>query len=161
MTKILLVEDNEENRDALSRRLQRRGFEVVFAITGPQAVAQAQAERPDLVLMDVNLPEMDGWEATRQIKALPEIAPVPIIALTAHAMTGDRDKALAVGCADHHAKPVDFPRLLAQIEALLRAGGSEEKQREPVPPSPPNAVAGDKPQQTGQENAEQRLKPRQ
>ncbi len=120
MAKILLVEDNEDNRDALSRRLKRRGYEVVFAITGTQAVAQAQAEKPDLILMDVNLPEMDGWEATRQIKAQPENASVPIIALTAHAMTGDRDKALALGCADHHAKPVDFPRLLAQLESLLQ-----------------------------------------
>lgn len=121
MAKILLVEDNEENRDALSRRLKRRGFDVVFAITGTQAVAQAQAEKPDLILMDVNLPEMDGWEATRQIRALPEAGAVPIIALTAHAMTGDREKALTIGCADHHAKPVDFPRLLAQIETLLQA----------------------------------------
>lgn len=121
MAKILLVEDNEENRDALSRRVKRRGFDVVFAITGTQAVAQAQAEKPDLILMDVNLPEMDGWEATRQIRALPEAGAVPIIALTAHAMTGDREKALTIGCADHHAKPVDFPRLLAQIETLLQA----------------------------------------
>jgi CheY-like chemotaxis protein len=120
MPKILLVEDNEENRDALSRRLQRRGFEVVFAVTGTEAVARAASEKPDLILMDMNLPELDGWEATRRIKATPEAAAVPVLALTAHAMAGDREKALAVGYADHHAKPVDFPRLLTQIEALLQ-----------------------------------------
>ena len=120
MAKILLVEDNEENRDALSRRLLRRGFAVVFAVTGTEAVKKAQSERPDLILMDVNLPELDGWEATRRIKATAEGQAVPIIALTAHAMTGDRAKALEVGCADHHIKPVDFPRLLTQIEALLQ-----------------------------------------
>lgn len=124
MPKLLLVEDNEENRDALSRRLLRRGFQVVFAGTGTAAVTQAQAERPDLILMDVNLPEMDGWEATKRIKALPEARAVPIIALTAHAMAADREKALAVGCADHHSKPVDFPRLLEQIEALLKGGSA-------------------------------------
>ena len=122
MPKILLVEDNEENRDALSRRLLRRGYEVVFAVTGTEAVTKGLSERPDLILMDVNLPELDGWEATRRIKAAPEGQAVPVIALTAHAMTGDRQKALEVGCADHHSKPVDFPRLLTQIEALLQGG---------------------------------------
>jgi CheY-like chemotaxis protein len=119
MAKILLVEDNEENRDALSRRLMRRGFEVVVAEDGKQGVARALSARPDLILMDINLPELDGWEAMRQIKARPETAAVPIIALTAHAMTVDRDRALEAGCADYHTKPVEFPRLLSQIEAVL------------------------------------------
>ncbi len=119
MAKILLVEDNEENRDALARRLQRRGFEVAFAADGPEGVARAGSERPDLILMDMNLPGLDGWEVTRRIKAAAETAAVPVIALTAHAMAGDRDRALEAGCADYHTKPVDFPRLLAQIEALL------------------------------------------
>jgi CheY-like chemotaxis protein len=119
MPKILIVEDNEENRDALSRRLQRRGFEIVMAADGKVGVAMAQTEKPDLVLMDMNMPELDGWEATRQIKATGETRDLPVIALTAHAMSGDRDRALEAGCADYHTKPVDFPKLLAQIEALL------------------------------------------
>ncbi len=120
MPKILLVEDNEENRDALSRRLVRRGYEVVHAGDGAQGVALARSERPDLVLMDLNLPLMDGWEATRQIRATPETGAVPVIALTAHAITGDREKALAAGCSDYHTKPVELPRLLEQMEALLK-----------------------------------------
>jgi two-component system, cell cycle response regulator DivK len=119
MPKILIVEDNEENRDALSRRLQRRGFEIVMAADGKAGVAMAQTEKPDLVLMDMNMPELDGWEATRQIRAAPETQTLPVIALTAHAMSGDRDRALEAGCADYHTKPVDFPKLLTQIEALL------------------------------------------
>jgi two-component system cell cycle response regulator DivK len=119
MPKILIVEDNEENRDALSRRLQRRGLEIVMAADGKIGVAMAQSEKPDLVLMDMNMPELDGWEATRQIRATAETQNLPVIALTAHAMAGDRDRALEAGCADYHTKPVDFPRLLAQIEALL------------------------------------------
>jgi two-component system cell cycle response regulator DivK len=119
MPKILIVEDNEENRDALSRRLQRRGFEIVMAADGKIGVAMAQSEKPDLVLMDMNMPELDGWEATRQIRATAETQKLPVIALTAHAMAGDRDRALEAGCADYHTKPVDFPKLLAQIEALL------------------------------------------
>ena len=119
MPKILIVEDNEENRDALSRRLQRRGFEIVMAADGKAGVAMAQTEKPDLVLMDMNMPELDGWEATRQIKAAGDTHGLPVIALTAHAMSGDRDRALEAGCADYHTKPVDFPKLLAQIEALL------------------------------------------
>jgi len=118
MPKILIVEDNEENRDALSRRLQRRGFEIVMAADGKAGVAMAQTEKPDLVLMDMNMPELDGWEATRQIKA-GDTPSLPVIAITAHAMSGDRDRALEAGCADYHTKPVDFPKLLAQIEALL------------------------------------------
>lgn len=120
MPKILIVEDNEENRDSLSRRLQRRGFEVVMAADGKVGLAMAQSEKPDLILMDMNMPELDGWEATRQIKAAAETKDLPVIALTAHAMSGDRDRALEVGCADYHTKPVDFPKLLAQIEALLQ-----------------------------------------
>ena len=119
--RILVVEDNEENRDALSRRLQRRGFEVLLAVDGKAGVATAKAEKPDLILMDMNMPEVDGWEATRQIKADPATADVPVIALTAHAMTGDRERALEAGCTDYHTKPIEFPKLLAQIEAILQA----------------------------------------
>ena len=126
MPKILIVEDNEENRDSLSRRLQRRGFEVLLAEDGKVGVARAKADRPDLVLMDMNMPELDGWEATGQIKAAEGLADVPVIALTAHAMTGDRERALAAGCTDYHTKPIEFPKLLAQIEAILqkRAAGA-------------------------------------
>ncbi len=120
MPRILLVEDNEENRDALSRRLQRRGFEILVAGDGKLGVKMARDEKPDLILMDINLPELDGWEATRQIKKAAESSAVPVIALTAHAMAGDRERALEAGCADYHTKPVEFPRLLAQIEALLQ-----------------------------------------
>jgi CheY-like chemotaxis protein len=116
--KILIVEDNEENLESLSRRLQRRGFAIVAAADGKAGVEAAQTEKPDLVLMDMNMPELDGWEATRQIKAASK--DLPVIALTAHAMSGDRERALAVGCADYHTKPVDFPKLLAQIEGLLQ-----------------------------------------
>jgi CheY-like chemotaxis protein len=118
--KILIVEDNEENRDSLSRRLQRRGFEVVLAGDGKEGIAKAQSEKPDLVLMDMNMPELDGWEATRQLKAAPETAGMPVIGLTAHALTGDRERALEAGCGDYHTKPVDFPKLLAQIEVILQ-----------------------------------------
>jgi CheY-like chemotaxis protein len=127
VAKILLVEDNEENRDALSRRLGRRGYEVVVAVTGLEAVAKARSEKPDLVLMDINLPELDGWEAIRRIKADPEAAGVPIIALTAHALTVDRDRAREAGCTDYHTKPVEFPRLLGQIEAALSGKGQNTK----------------------------------
>ena len=119
MTKLLIVEDNDENWDMLSRRLQRRGFDAVRAADGAQAVALAQSEAPDLILMDMNLPVMDGWEATRQIRTQPGGVSVPIIALTAHAMSGDREKALQAGCDDYHTKPVELPRLLTQIDALL------------------------------------------
>jgi CheY-like chemotaxis protein len=120
MPKILIVEDNEENRDSLSRRLQRRGFAVIIAEDGKAGVAMAQSEKPDLILMDMNMPELDGWEATRHLKAAAGTKDLPVIALTAHAMSGDRDRALEVGCADYHTKPVEFPKLLAQIEALLQ-----------------------------------------
>jgi two-component system, cell cycle response regulator DivK len=119
MPKILIVEDNEENRNALSRLLQRRGFDIVMAADGNVGVAVAKTEKPDLVLMDMNLPKLDGWEATRQIRAARETRNLPVIALSAHVMSGDRDRALEASCADYHTKPVDFPKLLTQIEALL------------------------------------------
>ncbi len=119
MAKILLIEDNEMNRDMLSRRLERRGYQVVIAVDGGQGVQLAQAEVPALILMDMSLPVLDGWEATRQLKAAPETQSIPIIALTAHAMSDDREKALAAGCNDYDTKPIDFPRLLAKIQTLL------------------------------------------
>ena len=119
MTKILLVEDNEMNRDMLSRRLERRGYQVVIAVDGVEGVRMAEAEAPALILMDMSLPVLDGWEATRQIKAAPATGGIPIIALTAHAMSGDREKAIAAGCDDFDTKPVDLARLLEKIEALL------------------------------------------
>ena len=119
MATILVVEDNEENWDMISRRLQRRGYMVVHAADGQEAVDLAVRERPDLILMDVSLPVMDGLEATRRIRARAETQATPIIALTAHAMSGDRDRVLQAGCDDYHTKPVELPRLLAQMEALL------------------------------------------
>ena len=119
MAKILLVEDNEMNRDMLSRRLERRGYEVVIAVDGQQGVDLAQSASPDLILMDMSLPVIDGWEATRQLKAMAAMKSVPIIALTAHAMSGDREKALEAGCNDYDTKPIELPRLLGKIEALL------------------------------------------
>jgi two-component system cell cycle response regulator DivK len=119
MPKILLVEDDEMNRDMLSRRLERRGYKVVIALDGEQAVAMARSEDPDLILMDMSLPVLDGWEATRQIRAASETRAVPIIALTAHAMQGDREKAIEAGCDDYDTKPVEFQRLLEKIEAIL------------------------------------------
>ncbi len=119
MAKILLVEDNEENRDMLSRRLTRRGYEVVNALDGGQGVAMAQSEIPDLILMDMDLPVLNGWEATRQLKSAPETQAIPIIALTAHAMMGDREKAIDAGCDDYDTKPIEFSRLLGKIEAFL------------------------------------------
>ena len=119
MPKILIVEDNQENRDALSRRLERRGYSVIIATDGRAGVTMAQEEHPDLILMDLNLPDVDGWEATRMIKASAQTAAIPVIALTAHAITGDEQRALQAGCDDYHSKPVEFPRLLGQIEALL------------------------------------------
>lgn len=119
MSKILLVEDNEMNRDMLSRRLQRKGHEVLIALDGIQGIELAQTQQPDLILMDMSLPVMDGWQATQQLKAAPETGGIPIIALTAHAMAGDREKCLEVGCDDYDTKPVEFSRLLAKIQALL------------------------------------------
>ena len=119
MSKILIVEDNPENWDMLARRLKRRGYEVVIAVDGVQAVAMSTSESPDLILMDMNLPELDGWEATRQIRAQLTTQHLPIIALTAHGMPTDRARSLEVGCDDHHTKPVELTTLLAQIEARL------------------------------------------
>ena len=122
MTKILLVEDNEMNRDMLSRRLMRRGYEVVMAEDGGAGVEMATSESPDLILMDMSLPVIDGWEATRQIKAAPETGAIPIIALTAHAMASDRAQALEAGCDDYDTKPVEIKRLLEKIENLVGSG---------------------------------------
>lgn len=119
MTTLLLVEDNEENWDMLSRRLRRRGYEVVIATDGQQGVEQAKSIKPDLILMDISLPVLNGWEATQQILSLPQLKSVPIIALTAHAMASDREKALSVGCVDYHTKPVELDRLITQIQAAL------------------------------------------
>jgi len=121
--RILLVEDNELNRDMLSRRLARRGFEVSIAVDGLQALALAHDELPQLILMDMSLPELDGWEATRRLKSAARTQAIPVIALTAHAMAGDREKALEAGCDDFDTKPVDIARLLEKIEALLPADG--------------------------------------
>jgi two-component system cell cycle response regulator DivK len=123
MPKILLVEDNEMNRDMLSRRLERRGYEVVIAVDGQQGVDMARVEKPDLVLMDMSLPVLDGWEATRRLKAEADTRGVPIIALTAHAMAGDREKAMEAGCDDYDTKPIELPRLLGKIEELLGKAG--------------------------------------
>jgi two-component system, cell cycle response regulator DivK len=120
MPKILLIEDNEQNRDALSRRLQRQGYTIVMAADGKEGIATAQSDLPDLILMDLNLPEVDGWEATRKLKAAPETRAIPIMAMTAHAIAGDRERALEAGCDDYHAKPVNFAQLLTQIETLLK-----------------------------------------
>ncbi len=119
MTKILLVEDNEMNRDMLSRRLLKKGYELVMAVDGEQGIEMARAEAPDLILMDISLPGLDGWEATRRLKAMPETQAIPIIALTAHAMAGDREKCLEAGCNDYDTKPVELPRLLGKIQELL------------------------------------------
>ncbi|SFC24843.1 Response regulator receiver domain-containing protein [Polaromonas sp. OV174] len=119
MPKILLVEDNELNRDMLSRRLLRRGYEVVMAFDGATALRMAANSRPALILMDMSLPVMDGWEATRRLKADPDMREIPVIALTAHAMEGDRQRALDAGCDDFDTKPIELERLLAKIEALL------------------------------------------
>jgi CheY-like chemotaxis protein len=121
MPTILLVEDNELNRDMLSRRLVRRGYAVITATDGAQGYARASAERPDLILMDIGLPEMDGWQVTRLLKSNPETRPIPIIALTAHALLSDREKAREVGCDEYDTKPVEFARLTQKIEALLLA----------------------------------------
>lgn len=119
MAKILLVEDNEMNRDMLLRRLKRRGYQVIAASDGEHGIQLAHAEAPDLILMDMSLPVLDGWEATRQLKATPATQSIPIIALTAHAMAGDREKAIAAGCNDYDTKPIEFPRLLGKIQVFL------------------------------------------
>lgn len=121
MARILLVEDNEMNRDMLSRRLMRRGFQVVFAVDGQQGVGLARSEKPDIILMDMSLPVMDGWEATRRVKSDDATRNVPVIGLTAHAMGGDREKAIEAGCDDYDTKPVELDRLIGKIERLLGA----------------------------------------
>lgn len=131
MPKILLVEDNEMNRDMLTRRLEKRGYTVVVAVDGAAGVAQTLAEKPDLILMDISLPIIDGWEATRQIRADASVAGTPIIALTAHAMSSDREKSLKAGCDDFDTKPVELPRLIGKIEELLKRGPAT------VPPALP------------------------
>ena len=124
MSKLLLVEDNEMNRDMLSRRLERRGYQVVMAVDGEEGIRVAQSEAPDLILMDMSLPVIDGWEATRQLKAAPETQSIPILAFTAHAMSGDREKALEAGCDDYDTKPIEFSRLIEKIQALLGESGT-------------------------------------
>ena len=123
MATLLIVEDNDMNRDMLFRRLRRRGYEVLLATDGEMALEVARADGPDLILMDMSLPVVDGWEATRRLKADEALRHIPVIALTAHAMASDRDKALAVGCDEYETKPIDLPRLLAKVEALLAASG--------------------------------------
>ena len=121
MAKILIVEDNEMNRDMLSRRLIRGGYEVVMAVNGEEGITAAKAENPDLILMDMSLPVIDGWEATRRLKAEPNTRRIPVIGLTAHAMAGDKQKVIDAGCDDYDTKPVELARLLRKIEALLHA----------------------------------------
>jgi CheY-like chemotaxis protein len=119
MPKVLLVEDSEENREGLARHLRHKGYETLVAVDGREGVDVARAEAPDLILMDMSLPGLDGWEATRQLKAAPQTRAIPVIALTAHAMASDRKKALEAGCDDYDTKPVEFARLLAKIQSLL------------------------------------------
>jgi len=122
MSKILLVEDNEMNRDMLSRRLMRRGYEVIIAVDGKEGISMAQNESPDLILMDMSLPVIDGWTATKQLKSASETQKIPIIALTAHAMSGDKEKTLQAGCDEYDSKPIEFSRLTGKIENLLMKG---------------------------------------
>lgn len=122
MPKVLVVEDNEMNRDMLARRLQRRGYEVIVSVDGEDGVNKARSDSPDIILMDMDLPVLDGWAATRQLKASPETQSIPVIALTAHAMAGDRERALEAGCDDYDTKPVEFSRLTEKIESLLGKG---------------------------------------
>jgi len=133
MPKILIVEDNEMNRDMLSRRLARRGYQIAMAVDGEAGIAAAKSENPDLILMDMSLPVVDGWEATRRLKAEPLTRAIPVIGLTAHAMAGDRDKVIAAGCDDYDTKPVELTRLIEKIEALLAR---------PHPDPPPRAGEG-------------------
>lgn len=124
MPRILIVEDNEDNREALGRRLQRRGYDVVMAVDGQQGVGMAKSEKPDLILMDMNMPVLDGWRASQMIRADDQTRDLPIIGLTAHALAGDREKAIQAGCSDYHTKPVDFPKLMTLIESLIKKGVS-------------------------------------
>ena len=126
MAKILLVEDNEMNRDMLSRRLKKRGYDVAMAFDGQQGVSMASSEAPDLILLDISLPVMDGWDVARKLKGDSATQGIPIIALTAHAMAGDREKCMAVGCDEYDTKPIDFKRLLQKIESLLKGPATDE-----------------------------------
>ena len=126
MSTILIVEDNEMNRDMLSRRLERRGYSILLAVDGENGIAMARAHVPDMILMDMSLPVMDGWEATRLLKADAALKQIPVIALTAHAMANDREKALEAGCDDYDTKPIELPRLLAKMEALLFPSAVEQ-----------------------------------
>src|SRR5262245_58803131 len=137
MTRILLVEDNPLNREMLSRRLERKGFQVVHAVNGAEGVAKARTEAPDLILMDMSMPVLNGWEATRQLKAAPDTRHVPVIALTAHAMVGDRENTLRAGCDDYEMKPVDVPRLIEKIRRLT--GRPETAPARPAAPAAPAA----------------------
>jgi len=123
MPRILLIEDNEMNRDMLSRRLERKGYETIIAVDGQEGVEKTESEKPDLVLMDMSLPVLDGWEATRKLKSNSVTRNIPIIGLSAHAMSGDREKAIEAGCDDYDTKPVELPRLLEKIETLLNSQG--------------------------------------
>ncbi len=125
MPKILLVEDNEMNRDMLSRRLLRKGYEVVVAVDGQEGIDMASSESPDLILFDMSLPVVDGWEAAERLKNCPDTRGIPIIALTAHAMAGDREKALEAGCNEYDTKPVELPRLLEKIQSMLETSAGE------------------------------------
>jgi two-component system cell cycle response regulator DivK len=127
MSKILVIEDNEWSRDMLARRLSRRGYQVLVAADGKRGIAMTREQRPDLILMDMSLPEMDGWEATRRLKSDPATRSIPIVALTAHAMASDRQKAMDAGCDDYHTKPVDFENLVRSLESFLAAAAHSEK----------------------------------
>jgi CheY-like chemotaxis protein len=144
MPKVLLVEDNEESRDALSRHLRRKGYEILLAVDGRQGMDVARAEAPDLILIDMSLPVLDGWEATRQLKAGSATRGIPVIALTAHAMAGDRERALEAGCDDYETKPIEFPRLLTKIESLLgkkSAPAPGEERHEPGQSGPGRVIS--------------------
>jgi len=139
--KILVVEDNESSRDMLARRLTRRGYQVISAADGRRGIAMAQEQSPDLIIMDMSLPEIDGWEATRRLKADPATRVIPIVALTAHAMASDRKKAMDAGCDDYHTKPVDFESLVRSLEAFLEARNRHARTAAIVPPGVPAAVS--------------------
>jgi two-component system cell cycle response regulator DivK len=139
--RILVVEDNESSRDMLARRLSRRGYQVVLAADGLRGIAMAQEQSPDLIIMDMSLPEIDGWEATRRLKADPATRAIPIVALTAHAMASDRKKAMDAGCDDYHTKPVDFESLVRSLEAFLEAGNRHARPAVIVPPGVPAGVS--------------------
>lgn len=139
MTTILVVEDNDMNRDMLTRRLERRGYETLVAVDGEDGLRVARSGHPNLILMDMSLPVMDGWEATKRLKSAPETRNIPIVALTAHAMSGDRERALAAGCDDYDTKPVEFPRLVTKIEALIGKQPEVGNQQPATSDQPPMA----------------------